>query len=208
MRTLLVVLVFLPITAFAQQIQLTGQISIHNSLYNTGTIEYVSNAYVSAPFTTPDDSDQNGQFALEFVGLDSGTQIDLVVEKAGLEVVNTRDLQYVIIGRKLPLNVFLANKGELAHAQTELYNISRAALFASRDSIIARLENDTETVITELEAQFGQEITYIYEARDLLNNKIESLQSQLPKTAQKLAAINLDFASELYRNAYEYFKNG
>ena len=81
----------------AQQITLTGQVSIHNSKYNSGKIEYVKNAYASAPFTKPGSTDDNGIFQLEFVGLDGGTSVKVEVEKAGLEVVNERDLRDVIV---------------------------------------------------------------------------------------------------------------
>ena len=208
MRTLFLGLLLIPLTVYGQEIELKGQVSIHNSLYNTGEIEYVPNAYVSAPFTNPDDTDDEGRFSLEFVGIDGGTQVDLTVEKAGLEVVNAYELQRVLIGRKLSLGVYLAKKGDLALAQTELYEISREALFASRDSVIARLEGDYETVITELEEQLGQKIGNIYEAKDLLNRKIEFLEKQLPEAAQKLAIVNLDFASEVYQRAFEQFKKG
>ena len=90
----LVILIFFSGTAYGQEISLVGQVSIHNSLYNTGQIEFVSNVYVIAPFTNPDDTDELGRFTLSFVGLERGTQIELSVEKAGYEVVNAYDLQY------------------------------------------------------------------------------------------------------------------
>ena len=43
-----------------------------------------------------------GAFTLEFVGLDPGMAIKIEASKQGLEIVNTRDLDEVIIGRKLP----------------------------------------------------------------------------------------------------------
>ena len=193
---------------YSQEINLQGQVSIHNSLYDTGTIEYVSNAYIRAGSTKPAITDDEGRFSLRFVGLETGTQVDVDVEKAGYEVVNAYELERVIIGRKLPLRVYLAKKGVLAVAQTELYKISKEALFASRDSTIARLERDSETVISDLEAQFGQEIGNFSEAKELINRKIESLERRLPETTQKLATVNLDFASALYKKAYQHFKDG
>lgn len=82
---LLVLLVCCSVTA--QQITLTGQVSIHNSKYNSGKIEYVKDAYASAPNTKPDDTDDNGIFHLEFVGIDGGASVKVLVEKAGLELV-------------------------------------------------------------------------------------------------------------------------
>jgi hypothetical protein len=145
----------------AQQVELRGTVSVHNSKYETGEVIYVQNAYLSAPFTVPATSDVEGNFVLEFVGLASGTALKIEAEKAGLEVVNTRELEEVVLGRKFPLRIYVAEKGKLAQAQTELYQISKEALFARRDALIARLRADTEesqAAMTELQAaQNGKE---------------------------------------------------
>ena len=46
------------------------------------------------------------------------------------------------------------------------------------------------------------------EVENLLRNKIDEQQKQLPEFAMKLAKENLDNASELYIQAYELFKQG
>ena len=146
---------------YTQQITLDGQVSIHNSKYTTGNIQYVKDAYVQAPFATPDDTDVEGRFCLVFVGIESGVSVKVTVEKAGLEVVNSYDLEQVILGRKSLLRVYLAPEGQLAKSQTELYNISKKALFAEKDAIIARLNGDVkehDEAIAELEERFGQEL--------------------------------------------------
>lgn len=142
---------------YPQQLTLKGQVSVHNSKYDTGTIEFVQNASIMAPFTKPATTDINGNFQLVFVDLDHGTSISLQAEKYGLEVVNQHDLLQVIISRKLPLRIYVTTKGKLAEAQTELYNISKKALFARKDALIARLSKDSEEstmAIAELEAFF------------------------------------------------------
>ena len=189
-------------------ITLDGQVSVFNSLYSTGSVEYVSDAYVSAPFSNPDDTDDQGRFTLQITGIDVGEEITISVEKAGLEVVNSYDLERVVVGRKTPLQVYMANEGELAQAQVELYNISRDALFANRDSLIARLLSDSVNTIIELEAQYGTPIENTAQAIELINNRTETLEKSLPETAQRLATTNLDFAPEIYKIAYEYFIDG
>lgn len=174
----------------AQQVFLNGQVSVHNSKYATGTIEYVENASISAPFTKPASTDDEGKFQLEFVGIDPGTSLKLQAEKSGLEVVNQYDLQKVIIGRKTPLRIFLTTKGKLAEAQTELYNISRKALFARKDALIARLRKDdaeSKKAMADLEAYFGHSINNRFEAEQALISRIESLEKQLPQFAHELA---------------------
>ncbi|NNM24229.1 MAG: tetratricopeptide repeat protein [Flavobacteriaceae bacterium] len=195
-------------TASAQQIDLKGQVSIHNSKYETGAIKYVQDAYVSAPFTKPANSDNEGKFNLSFVGLDGGTAVGLQVEKAGLEVVNGYDLEKVVINRKRPLRVFLTTKGKLAEAQTELYNISKRALFARKDAMIQRLRNEDEKAIAELEAYFGHPIKDRFEAETELIQRIENVEKRLPEFVQSMAQENLDFASDLYIKAFQQFKKG
>ncbi|GJM33849.1 MAG: hypothetical protein DHS20C18_28500 [Saprospiraceae bacterium] len=195
----------------AQQISLIGQVSIHNSKYNTGQIEYVKDVYVSAPFTNPDDTDDNGTFNLVFVGISEGTSVKLNIEKAGLEVVNKRDIQDVVIGRRTPVKIYLAVKGQLAKAQTELYNISLKTITTRHDRIISELRKQgrqSETTIAELEQKLNRTIANRDEAEDLLNEQLESLKKRLPGIALELASVNLDFASKMYRQAYEYFKVG
>lgn len=195
----------------AQQTTLSGQVSIHNSKYTTGKIKRVANVYISAPFTKPANTDQQGQFNLEFVGLDPGTSVKVQAEKNGLEVVNQYDLNHVIIARKAPLRIFLIEKGKLALAQTELYNISKEALFKNKNALIARLrgeQDESKKAIAELEAFFGYPIANRFEAEQALIAQIESLEKRLPEYAQQLAKQNLDFASQRYIDAFNLYKLG
>ncbi len=211
-NTILLLLALTPaLQAQAQQITLTGQVSIHNSRYRSGQIEYVKGAYATAPFTTPGETDDNGIFTLEFVGMGGGTSVKLQVEKAGLEVVNDHDLRDVVIGRKTRLRVYLADKGRLAQAQTELYNISREALTAKHEQLIARLRKEGaegKAALQEVQDKLGREIANRFEAEELLNKQLEDAQKRLPEFAKGLATVNLDFASERYRQAYAHFQNG
>ena len=148
---------------------------------------------------------------LEFVGLASGTALKIEAEKAGLEVVNTRELEEVVLGRKFPLRIYVTEKGNLAKAQTELYKVSQQALFASRDQMIARLRGEkaeSEAAVAELQERFGQELKDRFAAEDLLRSKMDEQEKQLPEFAMKLAKKNLDHASQLYIQAYELFKEG
>src|SRR5690606_13982862 len=130
-----------PVVCTSQQIKLTGQVSIHNSKYKTGKIKYVEDAFVEAPFTKSSNTDNAGRFELDFVGIKAGTPVKIQVKKSGLEVVNDYELGEVVISRLTPLKVYLINEGELAKAQTELYNISKKALFSQKDALIARLRS-------------------------------------------------------------------
>ena len=108
----------------AQEIALKGQVSIHNSKYRTGTIDLVQNAFVQADSAGSVNTDVNGNFKLIFSGISIGTSVTIKIEKAGLEIVNQNDLQDVVLGRRIPLKVYLAPKGQIAKARVELYRIS------------------------------------------------------------------------------------
>ena len=209
--TILWTVFLIAINCTAQQIQLKGNVAVHNSKYETGKVIYVEDAYIKALFTKPANTDVQGNFTLEFVGIDPGTSLHLELEKQGFEVVNTRDLEDVVLSRTLPIRIYVAKKGKLAKAQTELYNISKKALYAKKDALITRLRADSaqsKVAIKELEIRFGKQLTNRLEAENLLTAKLEAMQKRLPEFAQELAATNLDNASKLYLNAYEYFKQG
>ncbi len=199
------------ISLWSQQIELSGTVTVHNSKYDTGEIQYVKDVYISAPFTKPSSTDDTGKFRLDFVGLDPGTAIQLQAEKDGLEVVNGYELQEVIINRKLPLRIYLIDKGRLAQAQTELYNISKKALYARKDAMIATLRQENEanqSDLKQLEDYLGHPIEDRQQAEEELIAKIQELERRLPEFAQNLARQNLDFASDLYIEAYELFQSG
>ncbi len=195
----------------SQNIVLKGQVSIHNSKYRTGQIEYVANAFVNSPFSAPDNTDENGNFHLEFVGIPKGSTIELSVEKYGLEVVNKRDLENVILGRKTSINIFVAEKGLIAKSQTKFYNVSLKAITKNHNELIASLQKEgqeRDAVITELEQNLNKVISNHFEAEQVLNDQLKSVKTQLPNFARRMATVNLDFASKMYQEAFEYFKQG
>lgn len=192
--------------AVAQQIDLNGRVSIHNSGYRTGQIEYVSNVFVKAPFAGETSTDSEGKFQLTFHGIANGTVIKVVAEKADLEVVNTRDLEQVVLGQKSRMPIYLAPKGSLAKAQTELYKINAKALYANHNALIKKLQGEkaeSDAALVALEQKWGREIGSVGEAIELLTERLNLQSSQLPDFALEMAAKNLDFASALYIEAYE-----
>ncbi|WP_026451293.1 tetratricopeptide repeat protein [Aequorivita capsosiphonis] len=211
--TALLLFFVFPMLCNSQQIKLSGQVSIHNSKYETGHIIYVDNAVMSADFTKDAITDNEGKFTLEFVEIPDGTAVKVKAEKSGLEVVNERDLLEVILNRNrnVPLRIYLAENGKINEAKLQLLNVSRDALFAERDAEIRRLrgnEKESKAAIAQLESRLNLEIKDRFEAETLLNAYTDELKIKLPQYLLDLATINLDFASELYKEAYEYFKNG
>ncbi|MDX1477632.1 MAG: tetratricopeptide repeat protein [Saprospiraceae bacterium] len=208
---LLLLLVMFGMSTTAQQVTLQGRVSLHNSKYSTGEIRYVDNAQVMAAFTAPSVTDNEGSFTLEFVGLDGGTSVSIDIDKNDLEVVNKRDLDDVVIGRKTPLRIYMASKGQLLKSQTEIYQISLESLNASHNRRIEQLKSESaekDALIADLQEEFGQELKDQYEAIELLESQLAEVKKQLVPMAQELAYVNLDFASDLYIEAYEHFRSG
>ncbi|MEL6675356.1 MAG: tetratricopeptide repeat protein [Bacteroidota bacterium] len=193
---------------WAQDISLQGQISLHNSQYKTGQIQYVDQAYVSADFATASQSNGQGEFSILFRGLPTGSAVQLLVEKEGLEIVNLEELQEVVIPRRKNLRIFMAPIGSLEKARQDLYNINLDAINRRYQRYIARLKTDQETALADLEADMGRKIADRWEAERLLEQRLAATQSRLPEVNKELVRVNLDFAAEYYRRAYEAYKRG
>ena len=160
----------------AQKIILKGQVSIHNSQHETGSIQYVPNAQISADSAVPTLTDPKGQFDLHFIGLPSGSMVDLEVSKPEFEVVNDKDLKSVVLGRKSSVKVFLAPAGRLAEAQAELYNISLSALTNNHKKWIDQLRmggESSKALIADLEQRLSREFQNRFEVEEVLNDQLE-----------------------------------
>ena len=68
-----------------------------------------------------------------------GEKVKVKVEKDQLEVVNEKALLNVVLGRVSPLKIYLASQGQIAKAQTELYDISLKAITKKHDDLIVKL---------------------------------------------------------------------
>ncbi|MFN0189058.1 MAG: hypothetical protein ACKVQV_10190 [Bacteroidia bacterium] len=198
---------------FSQQIILKGQITIQNSQYRSGKIEYVKGAIVSCPLagSTICETDDQGFFALTFVGIKSTTSVNLYVEKNGLEVVNSWALNEVTIGREKILSIWMAQRGEIPRLQADLYVTNKQKLFQQKDATIKRLNagvEESKKALKELNIKFGTDFQSVSEAIKYITEKTEELASQIPSLLKDLTTVNLDFCSAIYRKAYEYFQKG
>jgi hypothetical protein len=98
MKQLLFIIFLLnAIASISQQSEIKGIISIHNSEYETGKRQYVSNAQVEDDFAkaTPQTTDANGNIKLVFVRIPEKTSVQLIVKKEDLLVVNIDGLNAV-----------------------------------------------------------------------------------------------------------------
>ncbi len=133
-----------------QSISLPGSVIIQNSEYETGHRQYVSDASIRAPFAKAVTSDKDGQFSLVFTGVENGTPVRLNVEKPGLEVVNSDEVESVILGRVPQLHVVMANAEKLAEAQMKYYNIATESIILNFGKKMDALRSERMTVADRL----------------------------------------------------------
>lgn len=207
----LLILLFAGAAAFAQRPALEGEVLLHNSRQRTGQLSYVEGALVSAPFTTTQSTNRKGRFKLEFAGADGGNFIVVNVEKPGLSAVNFLDLQGIAIGREAPLQIFLAEESQIEQARADLLRAAERALNSRYETLAAGLRRggaEGQAARAGLEKQFNREFAGYAEAEQALRQQREELKWRLPEMAEKLARVNLDFASAPFQRAYEHFLRG
>ncbi len=192
----------------AQQNQLNARISIHNSRVNNGPIKYINNIKVSNELSPTRISDHKGRVELNFSDVDSNSLIDLRVEKKGYVVVNKDVLENIQISKNPFIHIYLAEEGKLEKMEKGLLKFSLRNMGARKDSIF-HLLNMKETpqgdIVEKLEYNLGQKISDEMEAKLILNQWIEDLEYELPSLVHQMTIVNLDFASDRYKKAYEFF---
>src|ERR1700678_1886876 len=77
----------------AQSISLKGRAILSNSKHRTGELVYIKDAYFSAGFAIPANSDDSGKFELIFSKIKPGTSVKVQAEKYGYALVNDYDLE-------------------------------------------------------------------------------------------------------------------
>ena len=194
-----------------QSIPLTGTVAIQNSQYETGKRQFVKGASIRGSFAKAVTTDREGQFDLDFVGVKHGTPVRLSVSHASLTVVNMREMDQVIVGRKDPLVVVMADPDKLAEAQMKFYNIATTSIGKSYRSRMDSLRSEQRTLkerLAALEVEFGAKVKDMNEAIELLTKQRDQALSRAQELANEFATVDLDGASELYIQAYELFERG
>lgn len=212
MRKFVIALVLLHITPLvAQRIDLPGVVVVQNSEYETGHRRYVSDASVRAPLAKAVTSDKEGRFALVFAGVENGTPVRITVEKPGMEVVNNKEIEEVILGRAPQFKVVMADAKKLAEARMNFYNVATGSITRSferkmillRDSSV-KLEARMAAINRELEDTLGT----IGQAMEAIAHQRDQALARSQDLAHEFASVDLDDASARYRQAYAFFSRG
>lgn len=196
---------------FGQSISLPGTIAIQNSKYVSGTRQFVSGASIRAPFAKAVSSDVNGAFRMEFVGVENGNAVRFTVAKPGLVVVNSKEMDHVVLGRIPELLIVMADPDELAQMQARYYDVAQASVQRSFQRGLSALR-DTTLLLTQRLARFNAEaqdsVSTLHAAMEQLELQRERAMEQIGAMAHELALVDLDLASDRYRRAHEAMLRG
>ena len=195
-----------------QKKSLEGRVSLHNSKIKTQSskVIYIDNAFISAYAAGQVRSDVNGYYKLLFKGVETGTPVDIKVEKYGYEVVNDSDLKGVTVGRKVPIDIYLSEPGEIDKRRAELYKINLKSITKEYEQKIALLQTENEeskAYLAQLR-QANKQIVRYDQAIEFLSKELGQVKDRLPHVVQQLATENLDFANTLYVQAYALIEKG
>ncbi|MCO6488491.1 MAG: tetratricopeptide repeat protein [Phaeodactylibacter sp.] len=209
----LLTLTLLIITAFhpqaQQDINLPGTVVEQNSQFNTGKVNYLSNAQIKSPGANPQLSDAHGKFTLVFPDKPFGNIATIYASKSGYETVNEEELKKAaVLGRRVPLKVVMCQAGQLYENQVAYYKIARDATLAShreRMAILQKEGREKDRLIAEMRVEFNQEIATAEQARELLAQQLEVAEQRAQELADKFVTVNLDDQSESYQRAFRAF---
>ena len=115
-------------------------------LINSGK-KVVANVKVQSIGTSPTLTDNYGQFRLIFPNHKSGDIVRIHAEKQGFEVVNEKELNQVILGRKEPVQVVLAIEGELQENKIRYYDIIKNSSTYLDSTYIHRAEELADKLV-------------------------------------------------------------
>ncbi len=176
--------------ALAETSALRGQIVLQNSGGKT-----IQGVKVTAFGANPTITNSYGQFEIQFLDKRPGNSVRLTLIKSGLEVVNRKELQVILRADPDDLVLFvMCKEGERDRNAVIYYEIAERNINESADKKIAALSDEMKKSKKEI-------IAKIEEERQLGLKQAKEL-------SEKFAEVNLDEASEIYKEAFELFQQG
>jgi tetratricopeptide (TPR) repeat protein len=207
-KATLIILLFYPLILAAQQSDIKGVISIHNSEYETGKRQYVPNAQVEDDFekATPTTTDAIGTFKLTFVGIDKGKTVVLAIKKEGLQVVNIDGLN-AVSGQLGLVRLSMAKPDRIAEYRRELYKIGKTE---ADKALVLQLKKkgDALNILKKDAAKNAVQIQQLQKEYSDLQAYAKNIEDQAQELARRFVIINLDDESDTYRHAFQLFTDG
>lgn len=196
---------------YAQNYDVKGRISFHNSKMENKVIEYAKDVVISISSNNATTSDYKGRFHLKLDQSQIKVPINFSIEKTGYEVVNQKMLDHYSVDRKYLLRIFLAKKGYLESQQQELFYSNQKALFNHRDQLLDILAFDnkeSKEEIKRLGEQLNIKLFNRLEAEERISFEVKNVEQKLKDFSIHLASVNLDFSSDMYKQAFGFYQNG
>ena len=194
--------------ANAQQSYILGSVSIHNSKFETGKIEYVHLAQVEEELgrATPTTTEEDGNFKLVVVGIAEKERFKLAITKKGYDVVNFDKLN-VVAGQKARVKITMAAPQYLADFRKKIYKVG---VTNAEKALAEKIKlNQTAILLERKKREINQKrIKKLQAEYDQLINSYEKIHQQATDLANKYVRINLDDVSPLYQEAFRYFQQG
>ncbi|MCX6580057.1 MAG: tetratricopeptide repeat protein [Candidatus Aminicenantes bacterium] len=156
----------------------------------------VACAQVIAFEINPQSSTSAGLFQLDFPDKKPGDVVMLIVQKEGFEVINKKDLESVVLRQNPDEILEIAMCLEGAWQKNALAYFGIAAIPINEEYDKRRKKIETEIIE-------GKEV----EIRRLTEERDAAL-AQAKQMSEEFAQVNLDEASDLYKEAFGYFIKG
>jgi tetratricopeptide (TPR) repeat protein len=205
MRKQVFVLILIVWTIFvkdglAENVILRGQITLQNS-----GGQPVQGVQISAFGATPTGSNTFGQFELVLAEKKPGDQVTLTLKKDGFEIVNRKELRVVLRADPDELVEFvMCPAGQRDQYARVYYEIAEQNINKRYNEELQRINANYERSLKEKEAALQEKNDDLAE----LQKQRDAALAQAQELAEKFAEVNLDDASELYKTAFEYFRQG
>ena len=197
-----------PLILSAQQSEIKGVISIHNSEYETGKRQYVPNAQVEDEFEKAQATTTlaDGNFKLTFVQVDEKTSVHLIVKKEGWQVVNIDGLN-AVTGQRNLVRLSMAKPERIAEYRRELYKIGKTEADKAL-AIQLKKKGDALNILKKDAAKNAAQIQQLQKEYNDVQSYAKNIEAQAQDLARRFVIINLDDESATYRHAFQLFTEG
>lgn len=195
--TFISLLILAHLAVFAQNTSIRGVVYEQNSQKKP-----LSNVQITATNANPTDSDISGLFLLKFTQKLPGNTVAITALRSGYEVINDLDIKSQIIPNndQEKIRVIMCKTETLANNRIKYYNISET-----------EYSKNYRLKIDKLNQQYAQKQlqTQEYDKKmAALEEEYDNALANLDLLADKFARINLDDASEEYKQAVKLFEDG
>ncbi|MBE7170784.1 MAG: tetratricopeptide repeat protein [Williamsia sp.] len=192
----------------AQQSTLKGIVSIQNSETLTGKRQYVSNAQVEDDFgkANPRVTDNQGQFGLVYVGVAEKASVSFQVKKPGLQVVDPTSLS-AVAGQQSTVKITMAHPDSIAEYRRKIFKVGKTEAEKRLESLVQSKAKELADARKNSQQDAGR-IKKLQDELTYLEGQRQKIAQQAEELARKYAAVNLDDASALFRQAFVLFQNG